>query len=163
MKYPFVLLVAATSLLACESSDKKAKGNLSPEDSLRMVKQQLIDEAAKTATPPVVADMANYTTIQWLDSTFIDLGKQKEGKEIEITFRFKNTGTKNLVIESVNAQCGCTIPEKPENAFAPGEEGVIKAKFNGAGHDETRKQVYVKANIQPDGADTLTFRAQLVK
>ncbi|MBK6384288.1 MAG: DUF1573 domain-containing protein [Chitinophagaceae bacterium] len=113
--------------------------------------------------PAPVADPSTYTTIQWLDSTYLDLGKQKEGKEIEISFRFKNTGTKNLVIETVTAQCGCTIPEKPEQPFAPGEEGVIKAKFNGSGHDETRKQVYVKANISPDGADTLTFRAQLVK
>ncbi|MDZ4796417.1 MAG: DUF1573 domain-containing protein [Bacteroidota bacterium] len=163
MKYVFGLLVAAASLAACKSVDKKADGNRSTKDSLGLAKQKLIDEAASTATPNTNADPANYTSIQWLDSTYVDLGKQKEGKEIEISFRFKNTGSKNLVIESVTAQCGCTIPEKPENAFAPGEEGVIKAKFNGAGHDETRKQVYVKANIQPDGADTLTFRAQLVK
>ena len=56
-----------------------------------------------------------------------------------------------------------SIPEKPEMPFAPGEEGVIKAKYNGSGHGETRKQVYIKANVKPYGADTLTFRAQLVK
>ncbi len=114
------------------------------------------------ANPPIV-DTANNTTIQWLDSTYLDLGKQKEGKEIEITFRFKNTGNRNLVIQSVSAQCGCTIPEKPEKPFAPGEEGVIKAKYNGSGHGETRKEVYVTANTNPSSSHTLTFRADLAK
>ena len=31
------------------------------------------------------------------------------------------------------ASCGCTVPEKPEKPFAPGEEGVIKAKFDSHG------------------------------
>ena len=145
--------------MACKSGDKKVDGLDKITDSLAIAKQNLLKGA--TATGPI--DTSNFTSIQWLDSTYLDLGQQKEGKEITISFRFKNTGTKNLVIENVSAQCGCTIPEKPEKPFVPGEEGVIKAKFSGAGHDETRKQVYVKANISPDGADTLTFRTQLVK
>lgn len=139
-------------LIACKSSDKKAPGS-----ELAKEKEALLNNS----TPPV--DPSGFTSITWLDSTYLDLGQQEEGKSIEISFRFKNTGDKNLVIEDVSAQCGCTIPEKPEQPFAPGEEGVIRAKFNGSGHDETRKQVYVKANIKPDGHDTLTFRAQLVK
>ncbi len=80
-----------------------------------------------------------------------------------MTFRFKNTGNKSLVIENVTAQCGCTIPEKPEKPFAPGEEGVIKAKYNGSGHGEVRKEVYVTANTSPDKAYTLTFHVELTK
>lgn len=156
MKKVLLIPVIALSIIACKSGDKKAADTGVVKDSLTN---------GTTTDVPVVTppDTANFTSIQWLDSTYLDLGEKKEGKEIAISFRFKNTGTKNLVIESVTAQCGCTIPEKPEQPFAPGEEGVIKAKYNGSGHDETRKQVYVKANIKPDGADTLTFRAMLVK
>jgi hypothetical protein len=153
MRAVAVILVFAISLMACKSGDKKATGS-------DITKEQV---ALKGDPAVPVMDTEAFTTIQWLDSTYLDLGEQKEGKEVEMSFRFKNTGTKNLVIENVSAQCGCTIPEKPEKPFAPGEEGVIRAKFNGAGHDETRKQVYVKANISPDGNDTLTFRAFLVK
>ncbi len=149
MKQVIAIFIAAIFLIACKSGDKKANSTDLTKDN------SLIQNAI---TPP---DTANFTSIQWLDSTYLDLGKQKQGKEIEISFRFKNTGTKNLVIEKVTAQCGCTVPEKPEKPFAPGEEGVIKAKYNGSGHDETRKQVYVKANIKPYGSDTLTFRAFL--
>ena len=157
MKKLLLLAFISCELISCKSGDKKAAESEITTDSLA-TKNQI----SETVTPPVI-DTTNFTTIQWLDSSYLDLGKQKEGKEIEISFRFKNIGTKNLVIENVTAQCGCTIPEKPEQPFAPGEEGVIKATFNGAGHDETRKQIYVKANIIPYGADTLTFRAQLVK
>jgi Protein of unknown function (DUF1573) len=160
MKYLIVLLLGTASLIACKSSDKNGSMSQATKDSL--TKDSIIKSQGQI-TPPPPQDTANFTDIEWLDSTYLDLGKRKEGKEIEISFRFKNTGNKNLVIENVTAQCGCTIPEKPEKAFAPGEEGVIKAKFNGSGHDETRKQVYVKANIRPYGSDTLTFRTQLVK
>jgi hypothetical protein len=153
MKKLVVILIAAIGLMACKSGDKKATDSQLTGDSIN-------SENAEVVKP---VEAATFTTIQWLDSTYLDLGKQQEGKEIEISFRFKNTGTRNLVIETVNAQCGCTVPEKPEQPFAPGEEGVIKAKYNGSGHGETRKQVYIKANIAPDGNDTLTFRAELIK
>ena len=160
MKKVVVISVAVISLVASKSSDKKATGNMVNKDSLT---QLMKDSLTGNQTNPPIVDTANNTTIQWLDSTYLDLGKQKEGKEIEITFRFKNTGNKNLVIQSVSAQCGCTIPEKPEKPFAPGEEGVIKAKYNGSGHGETRKEVYVTANTNPASSHTLTFRADLTK
>jgi hypothetical protein len=150
MKKVLILFIVASSIVACKNDDKKP-GNF------KEVKE--ITDGQNTTTAP--ADTANYTTIQWLDSTFLDLGKRKQGKEIEVSFRFKNTGTKNLVIENVHAECGCTVPEKPEKPFAPGEEGLIKAKYNGSGHGETRKRVYVSGNIKPNGADTLTFRADM--
>jgi hypothetical protein len=148
MKQTVLIFLIGFGLVACKPTDKKIQSG--PElnvDSIKAV---------------AMKDTANYTTIQWLDSTYVDLGRQKEGKEIEISFRFKNTGTKNLVIESVSAQCGCTVPEQHEKPYAPGEEGLIKAKYNGSGHGETRKEVYVNLNANPN-RQTLTFRAEMIK
>src|SRR5258705_4452456 len=118
MKKTLIVLVAVIGLVACKSSDKKTTGiTLTPEEK----------EKARN-------DSANFTTIQWLDPVDKELGKLKKDSTIEITYRFKNTGDKNLIIENVTAQCGCTIPEKPEQAFGPGDECAIKAKFNGSGH-----------------------------
>ena len=153
MKKIVILFIAATSIVACKSDDKKVD---SPK-----IKTGVPTPIPENPVPVVAGDTANYTTIQWLDSTYLNLGKHKQGNEIEISYRFKNTGNKNLVIERVTAQCGCTIPEQPQKPFAPGEEGVIKAKYNGSGHDEIRKEVYVKGNIKPDGSDTLVFRAEM--
>ena len=163
MKKIIAFLFISILFIACENSDKKKTGTeITTEDSLKKAKEDLIKKTADGSTTASV-DTANNTTIEWVDSSYLDLGKQKEGKEIEITFRFKNTGSKNLVIQSVTAQCGCTIPEKPEQPFAPGEQGIIKAKYNGSGHGETRKEVYVTANTNPSASHTLTFRAELIK
>lgn len=147
MKKLLLILVAASGLLACNSADKKASGV----------------EISKEAKEKAIKDSANFTSIQWLDSTYKDLGKIKEGNQVEVAFRFKNTGTKNLIISDVTASCGCTIPEKPEKAFAPGEEGTIKAKFNSSGrpHGEARKEVYVTANTKPEISSVLTFRVEI--
>ena len=147
MKNIVILVIAAAGFAACTNADKKA---VDPKANF----------ASKTGKDPVVT--TDTTSIQWLDSTYVDLKQQTEGKSTEISFRFKNTGDKNLVIQNVSAQCGCTIPEKPEQPFAPGEEGVIKAKYNGSGHGEIRKEVYVTANTRPS-TYTLTFRAEMVK
>ena len=147
MKKILITFAVLAGLIACKTNDKKTTGaSLTQEEK----------DKAKN-------DTANFTTLQWLDSTTTNLGKLKKDKSIEITYRFKNTGTKNLVIESVSAQCGCTIPEKPEQPFAPGQEGVIKAKYNGSGHGAITKQIYVRANTKPEMDHTLTFRGEIIE
>ena len=89
------------------------------------------------------------------------LGRLTRDKDIELTWRFKNSGDKTLIIENVSAGCGCTIPEKPEQPFAPGQEGVIKAKFNGSGSGTIAKQVHVIANTKPFKEQTLTFVGEI--
>lgn len=145
MKKLLFVLVAA-GLFACQSADKPIENELT----------QAQEDSATT-------DSTDFTTIQWLDSTYRDLGKVKEGQVVEVSFRFKNTGTKNLVIANVSASCGCTVPEKPEKPFAPGEEGVIKAKFDSKGrpHGETRKEVFVTANTSPENLTPLSFRVEI--
>jgi hypothetical protein len=165
MKQLLILLLAVTSIAACTSGDKKTDAELAKKlkDSLEAAKATGTTFTKADEQGNAAATSAENTTIQWLDSTYIDLGKKPEGKEIEISFRFKNTGDKPLVIKDVRASCGCTVPERPDKPFAPGEEGVIKAKFNGVGNGEVRKDVHVTANTNPATEHTLTFRTELIK
>lgn len=148
MKKIIPVLLLLTLVVACQSKDQKPSGALTPDQ---------IAQAQK--------DSANFTTISWPDSTVKDLGKVKQGEIVEVSFRFKNTGTKNLVFSNVSASCGCTIPEKPQQAFAPGEEGVIKAKFdsNGRPLGIATKQVYVEANTSPSNSSVLTFQVEITE
>jgi hypothetical protein len=131
MKY-IVLLLIAGIILSCGGSDKQNNSFNSNKDSARM--------AAMT-------DTANFTTIQWMDSVDQNLGKVNEGQVVEITWRFKNTGSKPLIIGRVQPGCGCTVAEQPKEPIAPGKEGVIKAKFDSNGHPHVQnKDVYVYAN-----------------
>ncbi len=148
MKQTLIILAAILTLAACKSTDKKVipPGQMTKEDM------------AKAAN-----DSANFTSIEWIDSSTRNLGNLKKDETIEISFRFKNSGDKNLVIEKVTAQCGCTIPEQPTQAYGPGEEGVIKAKFNGSGSGIISKQVYVTANTKPAKDHTLTFTGEIIE
>jgi hypothetical protein len=86
------------------------------------------------------------TSIQWIDSAR-NMGKIREGEKVEVTFRFKNTGTEQLVINNVSASCGCTVAEKPEEPIGPGKEGLIRAAFDSKGRTgQNHKTLTVYAN-----------------
>lgn len=142
----FVLIVAG--LFACQASDEKSGQQLSPEEKANAER-----------------DSTNYTTIEWLDSTVKDLGKIKQGEVVEVNYKFKNSGDKNLIFTNVRASCGCTVPEKPEKPYASGEQGVIKAKFDSRGKriGETRNTVYVTANTKPEKFMQLNFRVEITE
>jgi hypothetical protein len=146
MKNLLIILAALTSLTACQTADKKTSGKeLTPEQKTQALK-----------------DSANFTSIEWIDPVLQDLGKVKDGQVVDITYRFKNTGTKQLVIADVSPGCGCTVPEKPQEPIAPGQEGVIKAKFNSSGQHkgENRKSITVTANTNPSQVQ-LSFRVEI--
>lgn len=140
-----IIFTLAIGIAACKSNDKT--------------------EAGKSGNDNTVIDSAATTSIAWLDSTFIDLGKIKQGAEVEVTFRFKNTGDKPLVIKDVRAGCGCTVPEKPTEPFSPDEEGKIKAKFSSIGQQigEHIKNVTVVANTNPESTFILHFRVEVTE
>jgi hypothetical protein len=73
-----------------------------------------------------------------------------DGEVVEHTFRFTNTGSKDLVISSASASCGCTIPNWPKEPIAPGEKGEIKVEFNSNGKkDMVTKDITILANTNP--------------
>ncbi|MCX8020811.1 MAG: DUF1573 domain-containing protein [Chitinophagaceae bacterium] len=146
----FSLVTAFAMLLSCNPKDKSASAGNNPVAGLTEEQKQ-----------SAMADSANYTTIEWLDPTTLNLGKLVKDQNIDVVFRFKNSGNKNLIIKDVSAPCGCTIPEKPHKPFAPGEEGEIRAKFNGSGHGTITKQIHVKANTKPVTDHTLTFTGEI--
>ena len=89
------------------------------------------------------------TSVQLIDSVY-NFGSVAEGEKVTYNFRFKNSGTKPMVISNTFASCGCTVPEKPEKPIMPGETGFIKVVFNSKGkigHNE--KNITVMANTNP--------------
>jgi len=109
-------------------------------------------------------DTANYTTIQWLDSTSKNFGKISEGQKLEVSYAFKNTGNKPLVISRVQPSCGCTVAEQPSEPIAPGAQGVVKASFNSEGRTGiNHKTLYVYANTKGSQQQDLQFVVEVEK
>ncbi len=154
MKKTLIVVATVITLAACNSTDKKTTtGEMVKNDTTSTMTKEDIEKAKN--------DPTNFTTIEWLDSTTRNLGNLKKDQEVEVTYRFKNSGDKVLVIENVTAACGCTIPEKPEQPIAPGGEGIIRAKFNGSGQGHITKTVTVVANTNPTKEHILTFTGDI--
>jgi len=119
---------------------------------------------ATAGTTAIVADSTKFTSIEWIDSSK-SLGSIEEGQVLKINYRFKNTGTKPLIIEKVQPGCGCTVADYPIEPIAPGQEAEIKAEFDshGKGNNElTKKNITVYANTATHGY-TLWFDVTVKK
>ncbi len=148
MNYLFLLLASAFLLSACTSSDSKSPASTTTASGSNALQ-----------------DSANFTTMEWLDSQNQNIGRIKEGQTAEITWHFKNTGTKPLVIQNVAPGCGCTVADKPEEPIMPGKEALIKAKFDSRGQSEGEhtKSVVVYANTKDNPMHQLLFKVEVTK
>jgi hypothetical protein len=70
-----------------------------------------------------------------------DFGDIKQGSVVEWTFKFKNVGSVPLVLTNVATTCGCTAPEWPRDAIAPGATSEIKVRFNSTGKTGMQNKV----------------------
>jgi hypothetical protein len=146
-----ILILSSLFILSCNNIDHEAH----TDQNVSNAKQDSINRSA-------LADTANYSELQWIDSIHQDLGKINQGQVVEIVWRLKNTGNKPLVIADVAPGCGCTLAEKPEEPIAPGQEGRIKAKYdsNNQSVGMQQKSVTVMANTAKNSY-YLTFAVEV--
>ncbi len=71
----------------------------------------------------------------------------EDGGNVSHVFEFTNTGSTALVIQRVNASCGCTTPEWTKTPIEPGKKGNVTAIYNPMGRPGVfNKQIYVYSN-----------------
>jgi len=160
MKNLIIVLAALLTIAACKSGDKKAAVTSKSSETPAF---NSVDNPGNANTESSnTVDTSNFTAIQWIDKINQNLPKIKEGEVIEVTYRFKNVGSKPLIVQNVSASCGCTVPEKPEEPILPGMEGLIKAKFDSHGKaGSNTKTLTVLANTNSD--KILTFSVEVEK
>lgn len=82
-----------------------------------------------------------------------DFGKIKEQDgSATVVYTFKNTGDAPLVINRVQASCGCTTPSWTKEPILPGKSGTITAAYNPANRPGTfikTISVFSNAGTQP--------------
>lgn len=108
------------------------------------------DKIADDAETQRTLALKDSTTVQVIDSAY-NFNPVTEGEKVVYNYRFKNTGTKPLVIVEATASCGCTVPQKPEKPILPGETGFIKVAFDSKGRvGEAHKTITVTSNAKPE-------------
>ena len=96
----------------------------------------------------------------------IDLGRMQQGDKFTARFTLENDGDSNLIIERVNASCGCTIPEKlndEQRQVKPGETVEIIVQFDSTGRvGKQRKAITVTSNDPLEPRLKLFLTAEIV-
>lgn len=99
-------------------------------------------------------------TIQLRERSY-DFGRIPQGKPVTHVFMVANTGKEPLVLEDVQASCGCTTPEWSKEPIAPGASAEIKVGYNAASEGSFEKSInifYQKGQVK-----TLTIKGTVWK
>jgi len=148
----FAIIIGLITLGSCQSESTENTSGKKP-----------LDVPVSLDANDAVMDSTTFTTVQWIDS-LVDFGTVKEGEKANINFRFKNTGDKPLIVQSVVAGCGCTVPEYTKEPVLPGGEGFIKAVFNSVGQPPTvHKSINVAMNTKGQQNYTVSFIGEVKK
>ena len=154
MKHLFpLLLLVGIMVYACKHQPKQNESTAPTPEFKREFKNKII------------AGPNDSTTIEWLDPVFQNLGVAKRGPGMDITYNFKNTGDKPLIIDSVDAGCGCTLFDVPAEPIAPGAKGKIRVRYETdmQGLSINIKHVDIIANTRPQPFMRLGFQVKLVE
>lgn len=143
MKLKFTILFLSVLLLA---SCKEEKHNV-----LRNGRVVEVDGPMPPPPPPIPSKRIPPADGKYPEMTFVetefDFGAIEPGDKVTHEFSFKNTGKADLLISDARGSCGCTVPEYPKEAIAPGAGGKITVTFNSAGkHGKQHKTVTLFTN-----------------
>ena len=88
---------------------------------------------------------------------------REEGGPAIYSFKFTNTGKVPLILQGVEASCGCTTPEWSQEPILPGKTGMIKVSFD----PEQRpgafaKSITINANV-PKTTRVLTISGEVIE
>lgn len=79
-----------------------------------------------------------------------DFGTIPQGKPVKHNFTFTNNGKAPIVIQNVQASCGCTTPVWPKEPILPGKSEVIEVGFNAAAAGGFNKSITITSNaVEP--------------
>lgn len=91
--------------------------------------------------------------------TSYDFGRIPQGKPVTHNFTITNVGNEPLVLENVQASCGCTTPEWSKDAIPAGKNSDIKVGYNAASEGPFEKTITITYN--QGQIKTLTIRGNV--
>lgn len=152
MKKNFLLafaLGAAMIATSCDQNSSTDSTTATASESTAAEQPQQVDNP--NVVPAGQTAAAENAAVMTFAESEYDFGTIKQGKVVEHTFTFTNTGKTPLVIESASASCGCTAPDWTKAPVAPGEKGEVKVRFDSTGKfGQQSPTVTIRANTEPN-------------
>ncbi len=84
--------------------------------------------------------------VMTFEKTLHDYGTIKKGSDGSYDFVFTNTGKEPLILSKPRSNCGCTVPDWPQQPIMPGQSNKIKVTYNTNIVGPINKQVTVISN-----------------
>jgi len=163
----FLLAVVATLTSCRDKAAEKRIAELEARLSQLEKDKPAGTQAQPVATPDPTAAAATDVKPEGplpefkFERTEYDFGQIKEGDKVNYTYKFTNNGQAPLIIQSVQASCGCTAPDWSKEPVAVGATGFVKVEFDSNGKQGIQnKVVTVNANTWPKSL-ILRFKAQV--
>jgi len=98
---------------------------------------------AQAQTAPNATNKAH---VLLLKETSHDFGKIPQGRPVTYVFEIVNTGAVPLMLENVQASCGCTTPQWTKDAIAPGATSKITVGYNAYAEGAFEKTITIQYN-----------------
>jgi hypothetical protein len=91
-----------------------------------------------------------------------DFGTILEGERVVCYFDYVNSGSSELLINSVEASCGCTTPGWSRVPLKPGERESLELIFDASGRSGIQRKVVTVRSNASNEAVQLTIRANII-
>ncbi|MDB4088954.1 DUF1573 domain-containing protein [Flavobacteriales bacterium] len=83
-----------------------------------------------------------------IDKEVHDYGTVVKGADGSCFFTITNTGTEPLTITRAKGSCGCTVPDWPREAIAPGKSAKMKVTYDTKRPGRINKSVTITSNAK---------------
>lgn len=100
------------------------------------------------------------SVVTWLTEQDHDFGALRQGRPATFVFKFKNTASDTILLQTVRTTCGCTAARYTEEPIAPGAAGEITVEYDAYQSGAFSKKIKVFFDKQKK-AETLWIRGEV--
>lgn len=98
-----------------------------------------------------------------VDKEVHNYGKIQQNANGDGFFTITNTGTEPLVITKAKGSCGCTVPQWPKEAIAPGKSAKMKVTYATNRIGKINKSVTITSNAKNSPVKVVRIAGEVLK
>ncbi|MEO0898765.1 MAG: DUF1573 domain-containing protein [Bacteroidota bacterium] len=163
-KIIFMMVAVAMAFVSCQTANKSNAPATAEAVKPAPAPTNAIPPATQNNLPEwqTKAQSMAPTSVNWAEEVY-NFGKVQQGTKVTHQFRFKNTGSNELLLTRVKPSCGCTTPTYSKDPVAAGTEGYIDVAFDTKGKKGRQvKTVTVTANMEGAVQKVLRIEGEVV-